>query len=100
LNHSASKNQAQESVLPAQIPRARKREADSSRAKLNFLKKSTEKESPFGSPFSKGGQGFSRFFFEKPAKTICREHLKISSKTTGKPTPKSSLRAPGRAVPL
>ncbi len=66
------------------------RAADSSRAKPNFLKKSTEKESPFGSPFSK----------EKPAKTIFREQLKISSKTTGKPTPKSPLRAPGRAVPL
>ena len=75
------------------------RAEDSSRAKPNFLKKSTEKESPFGSPFSKGGQGFSRFFFEKPAKTIFREHLKISSKTTGKPTPKSPLRAPPPRCP-
>jgi hypothetical protein len=65
------------------------RAADSSRAKLNFLKKSTEKESPFGSPF----------FKEKPAKTIFREHLKISSKTTGKPTPKSPLRAPPPRCP-
>jgi hypothetical protein len=71
LHHFASKKPSAGILPPGPDSASAQREADSSRAKSNFLKKSTEKEYPFGSPFSKGGQGFSRFFsLKKPAKTI------------------------------